>query len=380
MLNALSRQYEPMAPLTGNGLDHGSGIWSSVRITPSSAGNCVERYGWGTDSLRPHSRYRKLLRERLGTTSHVISTANGTFLSLSAELRNTIYRLILVPAPGYIDYAPKTTLFLAGNHRVRKQQLNEFKTNILPALHLLRLNKQIRAEAASIFYGENEFRFTNVKGWYVMDTWLRQIGPYNQSLVRKIAVHVPWRGDVLDESVDALPESNKRLERMQIGLRNMGLKPRTYWRSFGRDRCVRRTARIVESHRKLVQFRLIVPDSFAPIAPLSAGWQKSDNVCYDFVLDPTKLENLNVQLVRLHGGFEGKNGWCKHGCWVKYMQADRAQALVEHLPAREQAVQRGVELIDMVYDKDGHYPVPLAEGDKILDMKESVLRTAYAVR
>lgn len=58
-------------------------------------------------------------------------------------------------------------------------------------LHLLRLCKQIRKEAASVFYGENEFRISSIGSYIVCDTFFHTIGVYNVRFLRKLTLHVP---------------------------------------------------------------------------------------------------------------------------------------------------------------------------------------------
>jgi hypothetical protein len=63
---------------------------------------------------------------------------------------------------------------------------------VRPALGLLRLNKQINAEAASVFYGHNEFRFTNPNGRDTLEAFCKTIGEANTRRLAKITHHVTF--------------------------------------------------------------------------------------------------------------------------------------------------------------------------------------------
>lgn len=88
---------------------------------------------------------------------------DGSFLDLPRELRDKIYRLALVQHPPNIEFAAKTHYSETSNSVVREHHFQRFRKEVLPWLGLLRVSKQINREAASIFYGENEFRFTSVR-------------------------------------------------------------------------------------------------------------------------------------------------------------------------------------------------------------------------
>lgn len=87
---------------------------------------------------------------------------NGRFLDLPRELRDKIYRLALVQHPPNIEFAAKTHYSETSNSVVREHHFQRFRKDVLPWLGLLRVSKQIKREAGSIFYGENEYRFTSV--------------------------------------------------------------------------------------------------------------------------------------------------------------------------------------------------------------------------
>jgi hypothetical protein len=68
--------------------------------------------------------------------------------------------------------------------------LHRYNTEIRPSLMLLRVSKDVNAEAACIFYGQ-EFRFTSTYSWYMLHDWLRLIGPFNRARLRHLTVAHP---------------------------------------------------------------------------------------------------------------------------------------------------------------------------------------------
>jgi hypothetical protein len=60
-------------------------------------------------------------------------------------------------------------------------QMSQFNEHVRPFVNLMRASKQVHKETAYIFYGENEFKFSNETGWpglkhsctISMSKWLR---------------------------------------------------------------------------------------------------------------------------------------------------------------------------------------------------------------
>lgn len=90
------------------------------------------------------------------------------FLDLPGEIRNMIYKTLLVkPDPLLVP-----------------------RCDILPWRHhwlaLLRANKQIHHEAASIMYGFNTFVLDRPLRWFPLSGFLERIGPVNGGHLRKL--------------------------------------------------------------------------------------------------------------------------------------------------------------------------------------------------
>jgi len=176
--------------------------------------------------------------------------------------------------------------------------MQRFIKKISPNTRLLRTCKQVNAEASSIFYGGVEWRFTSVKGWYVLDAFLEQIGIKSQARLRKITIHVPWDGSMIEPDYrckDAIRESKARISVMQGTIARMGLNPRQSYKEFNYAACVERTKRIPEHYGKLESLRLVLPDTFN-LAP-------AENGSYDRALNQSKFRGtLQIILFSLRGG------------------------------------------------------------------------------
>ncbi|KAF7193337.1 hypothetical protein HII31_05316 [Pseudocercospora fuligena] len=338
-----------------------NGIWSSVVNSKDADGAVsIQRYEWDRNSLQAYAKFRKLYGERKFSKPHPAKPFTASFLDLPAELRNRVYELVLVLDPAYVELSAKTTVYWVGNEKAREHHLKRYKYDIQRRLRLLRVCKQIYEEASPMFYGENEFRFTSVKGWYALATWIDQIRPRNQRLIRKISIHVPWRGKVYDFQSDNEPESRVRMDMQQSILADMGLTPRQGWKQFNQLTSVKRVKKVLESHAKLEVLRLVIPDSFNPVWETTITNYNADVWDCRFVLDKTKFESLQIKLLTLQGSFEGQSD----------PPYDRAQVLATHRPIRRKARQEGIELEDVLYDGLGHYPVPSSEDREILEVAE----------
>jgi hypothetical protein len=57
---------------------------------------------------------------------------------------------------------------------------------------LLRVCKRIHPEAAEVFYGENEFRFSGVNGWIVVNAFVATIGIRHARFVKVLTIGMPF--------------------------------------------------------------------------------------------------------------------------------------------------------------------------------------------
>ncbi|CAK4020061.1 Hypothetical predicted protein [Lecanosticta acicola] len=321
-------------------LDSEKGQSTMGRSVTASANGAVDitRSGWTRRPIREHNRipFTELKFERI-SAEHISAkpVRRSTFVDLPAEIRNSIYRLVLVQDPEYIDLSPKTNRQHGENKDARDHHMKRFREEITPCLGMLRLNKQIGSESAYIFYGETEFRFTSYRGWYTLDSWLSKIGAANHALI-----------------LNNIGSPGTRFQKIKKVLVGMGLHPRTGLKKF----CLAapHSARLLHSVRAI---QLFAETDFNYYGHLT------------FLLDPSKFTNLKIKLVRLHGGFVGTELY--EAQYPDGVQENknvmRASVLKEHFPIYKAAESKGVEVETAVYNSEGFHPVALPEGDEILD-------------
>ncbi|KAF2459171.1 hypothetical protein BDY21DRAFT_340035 [Lineolata rhizophorae] len=126
--------------------------------------------------------------------------AKRYFLALSAELRNAIYEFALV-SPHPIDlWACLPNRHCRTNKEVQlrsngeetlwqRDRVARKDTAARISVPLLRTCKQIYAEAVSILYGQNKFRFTHHGGWVVAQLWLHNIGQRHRDWITDISIN-----------------------------------------------------------------------------------------------------------------------------------------------------------------------------------------------
>ncbi|EME85106.1 uncharacterized protein MYCFIDRAFT_214946 [Pseudocercospora fijiensis CIRAD86] len=340
------------------------GVWSSIVVRKDEQGtDSVRRHEWNKTSLRPYAHFKKLYGERKFSKPHSSQPMHRSFLDLPPELRNRVYRLALIHDPTYIELSAKTNRARESNGHAQIFHVKRYRHKIAPTLRLLRTCKQIQQEAASIFYGEHEFRFTSVRGLYILERFLFTMGTYNVSCLRKIAMHITISGNTEDNFKENLGESKGTLAYMTRVVHNWGLRRPHY--NWGGDLCEERVKSTLEEHGKnLAEFTLIMPDTFTPAQPIDDPFPYLD---YDFLLDPAAFQNLKVRLVRLHGGFAYylPNGDSN----VDLSNSYRDFVLPYHLDTRKWARRMGYEVFDVAYDKLGRWPVELKNGEEIREIE-----------
>jgi hypothetical protein len=125
------------------------------------------------------------------------------FLSLPREIRDEIYkhavtsRVPLRVWNGAWDEEPLLRLhWMADVHPAGKPYdiyRNKYKClwrYYVNQRLLLCGNKQVHYEAASIFYGKNNFEFRGDHDWDVIVTWLQKIGSFNRSCLSKLSIDI----------------------------------------------------------------------------------------------------------------------------------------------------------------------------------------------
>ncbi|KAK4495772.1 hypothetical protein PRZ48_013040 [Zasmidium cellare] len=147
--------------------------------------------------------YPQLLHERMHVRPNVKKPKKPfPLLKLPAELRNKVYEFA-VTADEAIEFCPEPYFYtgLGTKHRREGDWHDDFdraKAHHKQAMKqaarsaaLIRVNKQLRSEVTPIFYGENEFRFSNITGWIGLDFFLYKLGLNKCKMLRKISVCHP---------------------------------------------------------------------------------------------------------------------------------------------------------------------------------------------
>lgn len=188
------------------------------------------------------------------------------FMDLPRELREIVYELVL-PVDQSIDLWPRLgAQSCQANVHAFRSNLKHYKRTITPTLKLLRVNKTINEEASSIFYGKNEFRFTNVRGFLVLQCFLDTIGLANASRLRHVAVHAPFYGHYLARTyfndADNLPDSISNMDSLQTFLRSVHLRIPKIRQTFNMRCAVNKVCSILARSGAAIQVSLILPLDF----------------------------------------------------------------------------------------------------------------------
>lgn len=130
----------------------------------------------------------------------------ASLLSLPGEIRNKIYRYLLVEEGPIDPTRPRAPIHV------------QFRRVIRVSLNILSTNSTILHEARSILYGENEFDLTCTEYFEVSRYpgigFLDTIGSLNASYLRSIRIPFPTRSVLLDSGC-TLYESNNGIDLLE---------------------------------------------------------------------------------------------------------------------------------------------------------------------
>lgn len=234
-------------------LSLGRNVISSVLVDLER--RTVERYEWDRQYMYAYQGYAVLWGERIHANPPKEQRQTVSFLDLPGEIRNRIYMLSL--NFGAIELTAKTAGDTTATRRARRFHLRRYIREVKPALRFLRVNKQINMEAASIFYGENEFRFTGRCGHDVLLAFCKTIGLANTRRLAKITEHAPFEGhhDTWDrpanDSANCQQNFNEWVARQ--GLHKRGSSSGRF--TVGRE--------IAGRHGSLRDCKMVIPFTFA---------------------------------------------------------------------------------------------------------------------
>lgn len=135
-------------------------------------------------------------------------------MRLPTELRIKIYETALVYNEA-IEFCPEPFEYDRTTYDTYKMTVFQHEdwadVNLIPFVRLMRANKKVHEEASSIFYGQNEFRFTNVTGWNTLDRFFYQIGLEKCRMIRNLTVCHPV--------MQILPKTHGAADKFKLGTR-----------------------------------------------------------------------------------------------------------------------------------------------------------------
>lgn len=316
--------------------DHYTGAWSEVSIFDLPF---KRAYVTGTPEaeLLPYdcAKYHVLYRER--KRARDCPSPPYPFLRLPCELRNQIYEELF-----NFDHVELAHLHATGNGngRLRMYHMKRYKKAIVPHLCFLRVNKQVNQEAGPIFYGQNEFRFSNVYGFDTLAYFLRTIGENNTALVRKITECYPKpssRGGVRNGGMMARSVTGWGNFEM-VMTSKMGMRPGYYrFKKFTQAR----TQALVQLDGGLAQYRFVIAeehdldDDFDVVKAGSLLGRMSAE----------KLAGMKTQLVLLKDVDTAAQD-------TDPERVNRVEQIVVHVK------NNGFEVVNATYDELGRYEVP----------------------
>lgn len=188
------------------------------------------------------------------------------FMRLPPEIRLQVYTHVLVQ-DSPIELWPHARSNTTYNSSYYRKCAFEYYRRITASLYLLRVSKLVNEEASEIFYGHNQFRFSGVNAWMVLDAFMHTIGPRHCDLIRHLIVHVPFPGEdhmalprfVHQTYSERICTSDYQTAHFASYLRRHGLCIPFDW-SYGGSfaRC---TDQLSESHH-LRTLKLVLPPTF----------------------------------------------------------------------------------------------------------------------
>ena len=138
--------------------------------------------------------------------------SRSSFMSLSPELRNRVYDLVMIPnkdGAGGVEHSRAICVQQAvvyvydsdetddDNERIYGEVVKRWRNQ--PAI--TRVSRQVRAETLPMYYGLNEFIAYNwdpenegtweFGGFFSAHRWLSRMGRANAALIKQFAVHIP---------------------------------------------------------------------------------------------------------------------------------------------------------------------------------------------
>lgn len=313
----------------------GKHAWSAVQVDLNA--RTVKHYDWDAASLGPYQRFAKLYGERKFQKADPRERQTISFQDLPGEIRNKIYGYAL--NFGTIELATKSSLRKYSNG-IRKADYRLYKLHVKPALRLLRVNKAINAEAASVFYGQNEFRFSSFSGHDILRAFCKTIGRANTCRLEKITQHAPVqsRHEIDDRRTS---DSKTYAENFGYWLKKVGLNEQGHLANMYP---IERT--ITGKHGSLEEYKMVIS---CMVELESSSIDPKPRTLFEHLAKCPR--GLKISLVLLDMDLVAD-------------QYDPMQ-LVRRLAWKKLAIQKGWNVIEATTDKKGHYLYPGQDGGDV---------------
>ncbi|KAL1644991.1 hypothetical protein SLS58_004062 [Diplodia intermedia] len=142
--------------------------------------------------IQQYARFPYLYNERKKARPFPQFRQTLSFMDLPVEVRIMIYRLLLLSCTPFELCFRAFVEWVPGSRVPKEGSAWSHFASFRPALGVMRLNKQINREAAEVFYGENEFRFSAFNSFTPARAFLATIGTLNTRFLRKLTLFVPF--------------------------------------------------------------------------------------------------------------------------------------------------------------------------------------------
>ncbi|KAK5723579.1 hypothetical protein LTR15_005278 [Elasticomyces elasticus] len=247
-----------------------------------------------------------------------------------------------------IELAPLYATRTETNGRQRIHHMKKYKHEIVPGLKILRL--------PPIFYGQNEFRFSNIYGFDIFAHFARTIGKRNLALVRKITECYPKPPSRMGIRSDGTTgRSMTGLWNFEMVMRKMGLKVNTHRNGNGMRECTReRTMALVELVGGIKEYRIVIAEEHSVDEDFeveSAGGLLGR-------MNAAKLAGVRCQVVLLRTQHESPR-------WPDQRREELAAEVADILE------DHGFGLVYATYDELGQYQIPEANWWDLEDQEEA---------
>lgn len=218
-------------------------------------------------------------------------------MDMPLELRIRVNEVALV-SPEPVEFCPEPFYFdgtctskwqdwlepFRASSKKNEEIMEEF---VYPFSRLMRVSKTIHEEASKVFYGQNEFRFSNVSGWVGLDLFLYQIDLVKCSLLRNVTVCHPAlsvRPTTLGTAPHFLRGMNELNPRLPRDAPSLYHYERWFDKTNGED-----ATRVLEKAGKLQYLQYVLP----------AGRRELVPELTDMCVDAARFEGLRISVLSL---------------------------------------------------------------------------------